>query len=101
MRDADCFEELINYIFVDFLAGFANAMTTVAEELRGFGERGIHRLIMLLKQQITQWNSSSSAAFCRSEGRSKNTIREYYNNFDIFLKRYSNDSSDVYFRQFF
>ena len=36
----DCFEEFIKYIFVDFLDGFANAMTTVAEELRGFGERG-------------------------------------------------------------
>ena len=38
---ADCFEELIRYIFVDFLDGFENAMTTVADELRGFGERGM------------------------------------------------------------
>ena len=38
---ADCFEELIKYIFVDFLGGFENAMTTVADELRGFGERGM------------------------------------------------------------
>ena len=37
----DCFEELIKYIFVDFLDGFENAMTTVADELRGFGERGM------------------------------------------------------------
>ena len=37
----DCFEEFIKYIFVDFLDGFADAMTTVAEELRGFGERGM------------------------------------------------------------
>ena len=37
---ADCFEELIKYIFTDFLDGFENAMTTVADELRGFGERG-------------------------------------------------------------
>ena len=41
MQDADCFEELIKYIFTDFLDGFENAMTTVAEELRGFGERGM------------------------------------------------------------
>ena len=34
---ADCFEESIKYIFVDFLGGFENAMTTVADELRGFG----------------------------------------------------------------
>ena len=38
---ADSFEELIKYIFVDFLGGFENAMTTVADELRGFGERGM------------------------------------------------------------
>ena len=38
---ADCFEESIKYIFVDFLGGYENAMTTVAEELRGFGERGM------------------------------------------------------------
>ena len=37
---ADCFEELIKYIFVDFLCGFEDAMTMVSEELRGFGERG-------------------------------------------------------------
>ena len=42
LQDADCFEELIKYIFTDFLDGFENAMTTVAEELRGFGERGMH-----------------------------------------------------------
>ena len=40
MRDADCFEELIKYIFVHFLRGFEDAMTMVSEELRGFGERG-------------------------------------------------------------
>ena len=38
---ADCFEELIKYIFVDFLRGFKDAMTMVSEELRGFGERGM------------------------------------------------------------
>ena len=38
---AHCFEDLIKYIFVDFLGGFENAMTTVADELRGFGERGM------------------------------------------------------------
>ena len=38
---ADCFEELIKYIFVDFLDGFESSMTTVADELRGFGERGM------------------------------------------------------------
>ena len=37
----DCFEEFIKCIFTDFFDGFANAMTTVAEELRGFGERGM------------------------------------------------------------
>ena len=41
LRDEDSFEELIKYIFTDFLDGFENAMTTVAEELRGFGERGM------------------------------------------------------------
>ena len=41
LRGADCFEESIKYIFVDFLGGFENAMTTVADELRGFGERGM------------------------------------------------------------
>ena len=38
---ADYFEELIKYLFTDFLDGFENAMTTVADELRGFGERGM------------------------------------------------------------
>ena len=38
---ARCFEELIKYIYADFLGGFENAMTTVADELRGFGERGM------------------------------------------------------------
>ena len=38
---ADCFEESIKYIFVDFLGGFEDAMTMVSEELRGFGERGM------------------------------------------------------------
>ena len=37
----DCFEEFIKCIFTDFFDGFANAMATVAEELRGFGERGM------------------------------------------------------------
>ena len=34
--------EFIKYIFTDFLEGFENSITTVAEELRGFGERGMH-----------------------------------------------------------
>ena len=38
---ADCFEEPIKYIFVDFLGGFEDAMTMVSEELRGLGERGM------------------------------------------------------------
>ena len=41
LREADSFEELIKYIFVDFLRGFKDAMTMVSEELRGFGERGM------------------------------------------------------------
>ena len=41
LRRADCFEESIKYIFVDFLRGFEDAMTMVSEELRGFGERGM------------------------------------------------------------
>ena len=41
LRGADSFEELIKYIFVDFLGGFEDAMTMVSEELRGFGERGM------------------------------------------------------------
>ena len=41
LQDADSFEELIKYIFTNFLDGFENAMTTVADELRGFGERGM------------------------------------------------------------
>ena len=41
LQDTDSFEELIKYIFVGFLGGFENAMTTVANELRGFGERGM------------------------------------------------------------
>ena len=40
MRDEDSFEELIKYIYADFLGGFEDAITMVAEELRGFGERG-------------------------------------------------------------
>ena len=40
MGNADYFEEFIKYMFTDFLGGFRNAMTAVAEELRGFGERG-------------------------------------------------------------
>ena len=39
-QGADCFEELIKYIYADFLRGFEDAITMVAEELRGFGERG-------------------------------------------------------------
>lgn len=41
LQDAARFEELIGYIFVDYLDGFENAMTMVVDELRGFGERGI------------------------------------------------------------
>ena len=41
LRDANSFEQLIKYIFVDFLRGFEDAMTMVSEELRGFGERGM------------------------------------------------------------
>ena len=41
LQNADRFEELIKYIFVDFLRGFEDAMTMVSEELRGFGERGM------------------------------------------------------------
>ena len=41
LQDADSFEELIKYISTSFLDGFENAMTTVADELRGFGERGM------------------------------------------------------------
>ena len=40
-QGADCFEELIKYIYADFLGGFEDAITMVAEELRGFGERGM------------------------------------------------------------
>ena len=42
LGNADYFEEFIKYIFTDFLDGFENSITTVAEELRGFGERGMH-----------------------------------------------------------
>ena len=38
---ANCFEDLIKYIYGDFLGGFEDAITMVAEELRGFGERGM------------------------------------------------------------
>ena len=38
---ADCFEGLIKYIYADFLCGFEDAITMVAGELRGFGERGM------------------------------------------------------------
>ena len=41
LRKNDYFEEFIKYIFTDFLDGFENSITTVAEELRGFGERGM------------------------------------------------------------
>ena len=41
LRKNDYFEEFIKYMFTDFLGGFRNAMTAVAEELRGFGERGM------------------------------------------------------------
>ena len=41
LRGADSFEELIKYIYVDFLRGFEDAMIMVSEELRGFGERGM------------------------------------------------------------
>ena len=41
LREADSFEELIKYIFVDFLRSFEDAMTMVSEELCGFGERGM------------------------------------------------------------
>ena len=37
---ADCFEGLIKYIYADFLCGFEEAITMVAEELLAFGERG-------------------------------------------------------------
>ena len=40
LQGADSFEELIKYIYADFLGGFEDAMTMVSEELRGFGERG-------------------------------------------------------------
>ena len=54
LQDADSFEELIKYIFTNFLDGFENAMTTVADELRGFGERGMspHHVVAIIDYTI-------------------------------------------------
>ena len=54
LRNADYFEEFIKYIFTDFLDGFENAMTTVADELRGFGERGmsLYHVIAIINYTI-------------------------------------------------
>ena len=61
---ADCFEESVKYIFVDFLGGFENAMTTVADELRGFGERGMppYGVAAITNYKL---DCSSSAISCR------------------------------------
>ena len=66
LRDADSFEQLIKYIFVDFLRGFEDAMTMVSEELRSFGERGmtLYRIISEVTNNIIRM-SSSSAIPCR------------------------------------
>ena len=93
---ADCFEELINYIFVIFLGGYENAMTTVADELRGFGERGMSLYHVVATTNDIIRLSSSSSVSCRRKGKSNNTIREHYDNRNILLKRHCNDSSDVY-----
>ena len=96
MWGADSFEKLIKYIFTDFLDGFENAMTTVESELRGFGERGMSPYHVVVTINYTIGLYSSSAVPCRREGKSNNTIREYYDNRNILLKRHCNDSSDVY-----
>ena len=41
LQSAARFEELIGYIFSDYLGGFEGAMSMVVGELRGFGERGM------------------------------------------------------------
>ena len=98
---ADCFEELIKYIYADFLGGFEDAVTTVADELRGFGERGMSLYHVDATINYIIRMSSSSAISCRRKGKSNNTLREHYDHRNILLKRYCDDSSDVYFRQFF
>lgn len=40
MRGSTHFEELIRYVFFEFLSGCEDAITLVAEELRVFGEKG-------------------------------------------------------------
>ena len=101
LRDAHSFEELIKYIFADYIAGLENAMTMVSEELRGFGERGMSLYHVVATTNDIIRLSSSSSVSCRRKGKSNNTLREHYDHRNIFLKRYCDDSSDVYFRQFF
>ena len=62
---ADCFEELIKYIFVDFLRGFEDAMTMVSEELCGFGERGMTLYRIISEVTNNTIGFSSSAIPCR------------------------------------
>ena len=93
---ADCFEELIKYIYAYFLGGFEDAITMVAEELRGFGERGTspYHVIATISRTL---DFSTSTVPCGRKGKSNNTIREYYDDCNILLKRYCDDSSDVNF----
>ena len=69
LRDADSFEQLIKYIFIDFLRGFEDTMTMVSEELRGFGERGmayevIHWTKITLTLTLT-FRNPKIAIFCK------------------------------------
>ena len=65
LRGAHCFEELIKYIYADFLGGFEDAVTTVADELRGFGERGMSLYHVDATINYIIRVSSSSAVSCR------------------------------------
>ena len=97
LRGAHCFEDLIKYIYADFLGGFEDAVTTVADELRGFGERGMSLYHVVATTNDIIRLSSSSSVSCRRKGKSNNTIREYYDDRNILLKRYCDDSPDANF----
>ena len=69
-------------------------MSTVADELREFGEKGMS-FRSCCTFDIIQGQYSSTFVFRGREGESYNAILEYYDDRDIFLKRHRYNSTDV------
>ena len=76
LRDSSRIEELINYIFVEFLGGFERGMAGVSGELRTFVEIGMSDKCCILLIKKAHCSSCRHTEVSRRRKRaSHNTIR--------------------------